>query len=315
MRMMKKISLPSLYMPFPQRLNPHNERAWVHTVEWVRQFRLIPEKAVPYFRTLDYHWLSAYAFPDAGLAELALINDWMTLFYFFDKEWDDAPPEKLAVAQSSLLATLRCRTRVRFGSNPIETALHDVRRRMLEFSSEAWMERFTGSIEAYFNACLWEANNKSRHEIPDVASYLAMREKTGAVQPSFELAGVLRLAEIPPEMMEEPSIRCLNLLANHAITLFNDIISLEKEMQVGDVHNLVFIIQNEQRCSLEEAMQRAARMHDDEVRAFIELESKIPSWGEPIDTGVQRYIDVVRCWMRANMDWSLMSERYKVCAA
>jgi hypothetical protein len=312
---MNKRSLPALYLPFPQKLNPHDERAWLHTVGWVKELRLVPEKALSRFRALDYHWLSAYAFPEAGLTELALVNDWMTLFYFFDKQWDDAPPQALAAAQSSLLEILRGRAPAQVGADPLELALHDVRRRMMELSPEGWMERFTGSIEAYFNACVWEARNKHHQEVPDVASYLRMRELTGAVQPSFELAGVLRLADIPPGMMEEPSLARLNVLANHVITLFNDLISFEKERRAGDMHNLLVVIQQEQRCSLEQAMQRAAKLHDDEVRAFIELESRLPSWGEPLDTEVRRYVEVLKCWMRANMDWSLMSERYRVAAA
>lgn len=312
---MNKILLPALYLPFPQKLNPHNEPAWAHTVGWVKQLHLVPEKALPRFQALDYHWLSAYAFPDAGLLELSLVNDWMTLFYFFDQQWDDAPPQVVAAAQGSLLEILRGRKPLQVGGGPLEVALHDIQRRMMEFSSEAWMERFTGSIEAYFNACVWEARNKHDQTVPDVASYIRMRELTGAVQPSFELAGVLRLADIPPEVLEEQTLKRLNVLANHVITLFNDIISFEKERQAGDVHNLLFIIQQQQRCSLEKAMQCAATLHDDEVRAFVALEARLPSWGEPLDTEVRRYVDVLKYWMRANKDWSLMSERYRVSEA
>ena len=71
------------------------------------------------------------------------------------------------------------------------------------------------------------------------------------------------------------------------------------------------ILQREQGCSLEEATRRVAEMHDDEVRAFVALEAALPSWGEPLDTEVRRYVDVLRCWMRANRDWSIDSERYR----
>jgi hypothetical protein len=312
---MRTISIPALHLPFPQKLNPHNMQAWPHTVEWVKRFNLLPEKAISYFRTLDYHWLSAYAFPEANLEQLILVNDCMTAFYFFDKHWDDAKPEDLKSMQSSLLAALWGRPPGDTREGPLENALRDMRRRMLKFGTEAWMTHFCESLEAYFKACVWEAENKSNRQVPDVASYIRMREATGAVQPSFELAGVLGLVQIPPKMMEEPNIKRLNVLANHEITLFNDLISLEKEMRVGDMHNLVFIIQNAKSCSLEDAMREAAKMHDDEVLEFLELEARLPSWGEPLDTEVRRYIDVLRCWMRANMDWSLMSERYRAPAA
>ncbi|ATB38055.1 hypothetical protein CYFUS_003481 [Cystobacter fuscus] len=313
---MRTIALPPLRLPFPQKLNPHNHQAWPHTVEWVKRFNLLPEKAIPYFRAQDYHWLSAYAFPEADLEQLILINDCMTAFYLFDKHWDDAPPDALESMQAPLLDALWGRPPGDAPEGPLENAMRDMRRRMMKYSTDAWMTRFCESLEAYFKACVWEAKNKSNSQVPDVASYIRMREATGAVQPSFELAGVLGLVQIPPSVLEEPIIKRLNQLANHEITLFNDIISLEKEMRVGDMHNLVFIIQkqnekNGTECSLEGAMKQAAKMHDDEVLEFLELEAKVPSWGEPLDTEVRRYIDVLRCWMRANMDWSLMSTRYK----
>ena len=311
---MRKFALPTLNLPFPQKLNAHNHQAWPHTVEWVKRFSLLPEKHIPFFRSLDYHWLSAYAFPDANLEQLVIVNDCMTAFYLFDKHWDDAPPDRLEAMQASLLAAMWGREPVG-KEGPLENALRDMRRRMLKYSTDDWMQHFCGSIESYFKACLWEAHNKSRQHVPDVESYIRMRESTGGVQPSFELAGVLGLVKIPSRMMEEPSIQRLNALANHEITLFNDLISLEKELQVGDMHNLIFIIQTQQKSSLEEAMLQAARMHDAEVAEFLTLETQLPSWGEPLDTEVRRYIDVLRCWMRANMDWSLMSERYRTSAA
>ena len=311
---MSKPTIPQLHLPFPQKLNPHNHQAWPHTVAWVKKFELLPEKMIPYFATLDYHWLSAYAFPTANLEQLVLINDCMTAFYFFDKYWDDAPPENVEAMQASQLAALWGRPPVG-KEGPLENALRDMRQRMLKYGTDDWMKHFCGSLESYFKACVWEAHNKSRQHVPDAKSYIQMRESTGAVQPSFELAGVLGLVKLPAWMMDEPTIHRLNQLANHEITLFNDLISLEKEMKVGDMHNLVFIIQKEQQCSMAEAMAQAARMHDEEVMEFITLESGLPSWGEPLDTEVRNYIDVLRCWMRANMDWSLMSERYRVSAA
>lgn len=311
---MRKTPLPPLQLPFPQKLNPHNHQAWPHTVEWVKRHGLLSDKGLAYFRTLDYHWLSAYAFPEANLEQLVLINDCMTAFYFFDKVWDDAPPEKLAPMQASLLAALWGRAPLSDKEGPLENAVRDMRRRMLKYASPDWMQHFCESMEAYFKACAWEAHNKSRNEVPDVESYIRMREATGAVQPSFELAGVLGLVNLPARLMEDPIIKRLSSLANHEITLFNDIISLEKEMAVGDMHNLVFILQKHDHCTLEEAMRQAGKRHDEKVLEFLELESTLESkreeWGSSY-TEVLRYVDVLRCWMRANMDWSLMSERYK----
>jgi hypothetical protein len=311
---MKKLAppLPHIELPFPQKLNPHNDEAWQQTLDWVVKFQLVPEKVMPYFRTLDYHFLSGYAFPGANLEQLLLSNKCMTLFNLFDQYWDDAKPEQIEAGQRMLLGALR-------GEPPageqsaLELALRDMRSGMMKYSTPEWMARFTQSVEEYFYSCVWEAQNKKAHKIPDSASYIEMREKTGAVQPSVELSGVLGLVTIPPRLMEHPTIKRLNVLANHDITIFNDLISLEKEMRVGDVHNLVFVLKNEKKCSLEEAMQLTAKMHDDEVAAFVKLAGELAaSWNDPEVkvSEVMEYVDVLQCWMRSNMDWSLFSERY-----
>ena len=309
---MRMITLPSVYCPFPRRSNPHDAHAWTLTVDWVSRVGLVPREALLHLRGLDYHRLSAYAFPDAGLAQLALVNDWMTLFYLFDKQWDDARPDALSAEQAALMGALRGGPLAATGGSPLQTALLDARRRMLELGSDAWMERFCATVGQYFDACLWEAKNKASGTSPDVDAYVRMREKTGGVRPSFELAGAIGLVELPPAMMEEPFLERLSTMANHVICWFNDIVSLNKERQVGDVHNLVLILQRERGYSLDAAVERIVGMHDAEVRAFVELSSRPPSWGEPLDSEVERYVDVLRCWMRANVDWSLDSERYRI---
>jgi hypothetical protein len=116
--------------------------------------------------------------------------------------------------------------------------------------------------------------------------------------------------------MTDPTIAQLNVLTNHVITIFNDLISLKKEMMAGDVHNLVLILQNQEKCSLKEAVRLTVAMHDEEVRKFVELAATVhTSWKDPHDAKltpdrVEPYIDVLRCWMRSNMDWSSFSERY-----
>ncbi len=321
----KLISSRELYMPFPLRLSPYNEPAWLLTVAWVKDFGLVSERAFGYFRMLDYHWLSAWAFPDADLQRLELVNNWMTLFYFFDKNWDDAPPEMVKAGQKLLLYVLKGEGPLPADAGKLELALHDVRNRMLKFCSPEWMAHFTRNVEAYFESCVWEAHNKHKNQIPDVASYIEMRRNTGAVQPSFELAGALGMVDIPPCVLDHPRIHELNRRANDVITLFNDLISLDKERKVGDVHNMVFIIEQLEKCSLEEAMARTVKMHNDEVRGFelLARESEETSiraadrgeppegWERSYNPGALSYIDVLRCWMRSNMEWSLMSERYR----
>jgi hypothetical protein len=94
------------------------------------------------------------------------------------------------------------------------------------------------------------------------------------------------------------------------VAWFNDIVSLEKELRVGDVHNLVIVLRQEYHLSVQEAVAQAARLFNARMREYVELERRLPSLGVESDARLQRYLAGLRCWVRGNMDWSYESARY-----
>jgi 5-epi-alpha-selinene synthase len=100
-------------------------------------------------------------------------------------------------------------------------------------------------------------------------------------------------------------------MANNVVCWSNDIISLDKEMKRGDVHNLVLALRCEHQLVLQEAIDHAGELHDAEVRAFIDLEPRLPSFGAAVDAELARYVVILRSWMRGNLDWSHASGRYR----
>jgi 5-epi-alpha-selinene synthase len=99
--------------------------------------------------------------------------------------------------------------------------------------------------------------------------------------------------------------------SNNVVCWANDIISLEKEVQRGDVHNLVLVLQQKLDLSLQEAIDRAAEMYNAEIQTFVKLEPHLPSFGKPVDANLRTFVSVLRTRMRGNLDWSLESGRYQ----
>src|SRR5262245_20905667 len=88
---MEQIVLPSLYCPFPSRLNAHVETAQQHIVEWVQQFELvIGETALKRFKAAKFAWLAARAYPTAPLEELLVVADWNVWLFIHDDQCDEA---------------------------------------------------------------------------------------------------------------------------------------------------------------------------------------------------------------------------------
>jgi 5-epi-alpha-selinene synthase len=137
-----------------------------------------------------------------------------------------------------------------------------------------------------------------------------MRRKTSALYIFFDLIELADHVNLPVEVLEHEHIRNLKMLANDGVAWFNDIVSLEKEIKAGDIHNLVLVMQHEYQVDLQEAVNRASSLFNAMIEAYIELEADTPSFGEEVDVEVQRYLAGLRCWMRGNIDWSYETGRY-----
>jgi len=142
-----------------------------------------------------------------------------------------------------------------------------------------------------------------------------MRLFTSAVYPCLTLIELTEGLRLPAEVHGHPDVQRLAEITNNVISWANDIVSLEKELRQGDVHNLVLILSQEHKLSLQAAADRVAALHDGEIRAFIALAQRLPSFAPAVDIDLQRYVAGMRFWMRANLDWSLATTRYQAVPA
>jgi Terpene synthase family 2, C-terminal metal binding len=312
---MAPIIHPTLACPFPSSISVHAETVQCATLAWVRRFQLARDDvACERISRRCYGELMARAYPHATLAALQLISDWNTWLFLLDDQCDETglgkDPVRLAQLHARLLAVMRGAL---YGAQagPQICALHDLTNRLLARAGERWLRRFSRQVELYFTANIWEATNRLHGTMPDVATYRTMRPFTGAVYTYLQLIEFVEQLDLPSDVRDHPDVQCLGQMTNNCICWSNDIISLEKELLHGDVHNLVLLLSAEQRLALQEAVDHVAALHDAEMRAFIALAARLPSFGAAADVELQRYVAGMRSWMRANLDWSAATARYR----
>jgi terpene synthase-like protein len=189
--------------------------------------------------------------------------------------------------------------------------LWDLYTRFLAHAPEGWLQRFRSSVAMYFAANVWEATNRREGQIPDAASYCAMRRFTSAVYPCLLLIELTEHLRLPADVHDHTIVQVLAQMTNNVISWANDLVSLDKERQQGDVHNLVLILAHEQRLPLQTAVEQVVALHDAEVRAFIALTQRLPTFAPTVDADLDRYVIGMRFWMRANLDWSIAAARYR----
>lgn len=194
---------------------------------------------------------------------------------------------------------------------PVVYAVCDLRERFQAIApGPMWMRRFTRAIRNYLEATVWEASNRARGIVPDPESYLRMRPLTGGLDIDEELIGLSEDARLPRRILDDPPVRRLTQASFNVVCWSNDILSLEKELAHGDVHNLVIVLAAATGLTLEEAARRVVEMHNAEVRDFMALAPDLPSFGDSADRNLSRYLSVLEARMRGNLDWSLESGRY-----
>jgi 5-epi-alpha-selinene synthase len=312
---MDMIEFPKLYCPFPSAVNEHAETVDNHILAWVKEFNLVPDE--DHFERLKkskFGWLAARAYPNAPLEELKIVSDWNTWLFIRDDLCDESGlgrnPALLSEVHVDLLEVLRGRSPQEYDS-ALAHALFDIRKRLLRKANPAWMCRFINSVIEYFDSSLWEAQNRADGITPDTESYILMRPYTGGLYTDIDLIDITEDIYLPLHVRKNEVVQRLALMANNVVCWSNDIISFAKESRHQDVHNLVATLRPTQP-TLQKAVELASDLVNAEVNAFIDLQTRLPLYTPEIDADLQRFIAVLRSWMRGNLDWAYDSGRYVV---
>jgi hypothetical protein len=305
-----------LECPFESALNPKAEEAEAHAVQWALSMRIIETTAAEQrFRRARFPLLIARAYPFSPLEPLNVVVDWNCWLFLWDDQCDEGQlgrePDRLAAAHARYIEILHG-SEASARDMRMSFALEDIRNRMLAMRRGPWFDRFVRSVHQYFDACVWEATNRKNGTIPGVDQYIEKRLASGAVYTDVELFELSDDVVLPDDVRSSEIIQELTRIANDVVCWSNDIVSHRKEMLRGDVHNLVLVLQHERKIPLPEAIQRAAAMNAAEMQRFISWEQRLPRYEPDIQRNVERYVRLLRAWMRGNIDWALGSRRYKL---
>ena len=306
---------PALYYPFPDEVNEHAAEVDRHTFEWFVAHDLAGGP-VEYerFRDMNAGGLGARVAPWAAFEELAIVTDWCMWLFTFDDHCDESDlgknPDELVRLGQRFMRVIECPGEPPPAeAGPLGAGLRDLIRRMAERSTPTWMFRFSRSVERYLFGCVWQATNRASGTVPTIEDFVMMRPRHGAIYTVNDLIELTGRFELPLETLCQPAVRALVTHSNNVVGWSNDILSFAKEARQGDVHNLVMVLEHQRSCSLEEAFELAARMHDDEVRAFLEVEQRLRADGA-LPPDLDRYIAGLRHWMQGNWYWTLSSVRF-----
>ncbi|MDH6135502.1 2-methylisoborneol synthase [Kitasatospora sp. MAA4] len=314
--------LPDLYCPPHLRDDPAlgrevNERL----VRWAEQVGIYAGQ-LDKFRKADYGRLLMLTHPDTDdpdrllAAARCMAAEFAVDDYFCEDAATSDHPERLGPqlmlaqsaidpAQQPLAARARYERAMR--EQPVLNALRRSVEELAPYAGGAQVNRLRQEIAGLFLGMDAEAGWRIGGSLPPVWEYLANRQMNSFL-PCMALVDAVGGYELPADVYGRPDVRRATLLAALASVLLNDVYSMHKEGSAGGVeYNLPMVIAAEDGCSLDQAIQRSADIHNELVHSFEAAAAELARTGDPVLT---RFLAGLWAWLGGNKEWHASSPRY-----
>lgn len=293
-------------------VSPFSEDADQHTVKWSGTKGLVrSESTERHLAETRPGLLAAHCYPTAGRKELRLLADWMSWLFLLDDQVDESGHRIRPGALEAELAGV-VRTGLRHPSpdgGALGYALGDILDRLehKDPSGGRWMLRFHHHLLEYLTACVWQATHRAVGDLLSEETYPEMRRRAGAIMPSFDLVEIACGNVLDPAVYYSKSYQRLLISAANVVCWTNDVMTWEKEAQLGDPHNLVLLTSTARDMPIEQAVAHVVAEADREVGRFLAAERELaPECREALAGCVAS----LRAWMRGHVDWGRKTVRY-----
>jgi avermitilol synthase len=208
---------------------------------------------------------------------------------------------------------LRPTPRPRYG---LAAALADFWARIAPSMPPFWRTRFIDHLSVYFDSYREETANRYAATPPDLPTYIDLRRRSGATTTCFDLIEVTGGFTLSDAIFHSEPFQSLYTAAIDIIGWGNDVMSVDKELARGDVHNLLIVLHHAEDSSWADAAQRAADMINQRWQEFFAAEHELSFLPAAIASterdwaSIQRYVSGIKSWMAGIHHWHLKTSRY-----
>jgi hypothetical protein len=197
-----------------------------------------------------------------------------------DDLYEESEVEDIGHVHAQSIAILNGEISAADSGIPLGAMLATLRQELLQFIPQESISRFTKMISRYFIGLETELKYKKNKTYPSVEECIALRENSICLYPFLQLTEVETGIILPPEIHEHPVILRLQKLACHLVTFFNEVQSVIKDEATDSIYyNIVKVIQHEKQMSLKEACLEDLRLHNNDLKEFIDIQASLPDFG------------------------------------
>ncbi|AGC46585.1 terpene synthase metal-binding domain-containing protein [Myxococcus stipitatus DSM 14675] len=309
----------SFALPFESACSPDRDAARLRNLTWARRLGLVTNEVDEQrYLSWDIADLTARWLPHASGPELDLGIDAIVVGTLIDEQFDGAralPPDQVNECCDLLLDVFRSGEEYS-PSCVLAAALSDVWERERRGASHEWARRAALHWQWFIEAFPQEARWRQGAAPMSRDSYLALRRESGLVSMMVDLIEKANGFETTERARQVPSVQRLLVLAVDIIDTMNDVCSADKELARGDVHNLVLVLQAEQKLTRAAAMTEAhdcmKRWCDEYVRVAARLPMDCARLGlSSVEAdAVLRLVRGIEAAIGGHPDWYRGTRRY-----
>lgn len=314
------LRIPELYCPDPVRDDPAlGEEVNRRLVEWAEEIGIYAGRS-EVLRSHNFGRLMMLAHPDCDDPDRLLaaarcgLSEWSVDDHYVDVTGPEAEPEligtRLALANAVVdPARLPAKYEPAFEevvqNDPVLKAFRSCLGHLHRYATPVQVSRLRLELVRMFVAYGQEGEWRASGRRPPVWEYLVHRYEN-AFFPCMVLTDPIGGYELPPHEFANPLIRRTYLLAGMATVMLNDIYSMGVEDPTDT--NLPTLIAAEENCGIQEAVYRAAELHDEAMHSY---ESEAAALGATGSPELRRFLTGVWNWMGGAKEWHATTPRYR----
>lgn len=304
-----------LYCPVPPAELPHGADYDCVAADWLRRFELRDHAwldAMERARPLE---LLATACP-AGIPDrLQMVGDFWLWAYALDDAYFDSgtltgDPGGACIMVWPLMCAVEPAPAHAAEANGWETGLRDVRDRIAGCGSPAQTDRWAAATRGMLFSFAFEAAIVQRGRHLGLREYLAHRMESCGAKLFVLLIDFIHGYELPTAVLADNTVRAMTEAACVILGIDNDLFSYGREqvLEAGATLNSIDVVAAEFQLSTEQALVKTVEIRNRIMGSFLELSALVHQRG---NADLAHYSRNLGQWIRANIDWSVSTRRYR----
>lgn len=300
-------NLSLLNYPFESADSPFAEEVEEKVLQAIKELDLPHELAAKY-RKSAFGNLATRFFPFGSRDLLNTAARHMLVFFAFDDLFANHSIQALQNYCNHAIAALH--GHLQPGENHKllkEFAL--LRNDLLKLTNQSWLNRYILNVRRYFDTLLVESYITSTKQVPGSSFYSALRENLVGLHQLVDFIEPEMEVILPDDVITHPYVQSIRQKAVLIMSWCNDYYSAPKEIQDGEIMNLVIVYEHEYRRT-QQAYSDVVMLHNMEISRFLTLCENPHDFGTEINSVLKKYIKYLQFMITGHRDWTGLTFRY-----